>query len=142
MTVYTLKQLHDKRAKLSREIIQLEERTRALRADLVHVEATIRFLWPDEQLPTIVPRRVERRPRHFKRGALAKLILDYMREHVGEAVAVVDIMPIATTGRQLSAADYQRAAIGVYGALCRAERRGIIVREGDGRKAARWRLIH
>jgi hypothetical protein len=140
MTTYTLKDLHDKRAELAGEIIQLEKRARELRADLAHLEATIRILRPGEELSKVVPRRVEFRPRHFKRGDLAKLILDYMREHAGEAIAVADMMPLVAEGRTLNSAEYQRAAVGVYEALRRAERKGIVSRDGEGWKTARWRI--
>src|SRR3954452_3831697 len=102
MTTYTLTELHDKRAELAGEIIQAEKRARELRADLAHVEAAIRILRPGEGLPKVVPRRVEFRPRYFRRGALAKLILDYMREHAGEAVAVADMMPLVAVDRTLN----------------------------------------
>jgi hypothetical protein len=140
MTAYTRKELHDKRAKLVREIIQLETRARELRADLAYIETAIRFLWPGEELPKVVLRRGERRPHHFKRGALTKLILDYMREHAGEVVSVADMMPLVAEGRTLNLAEYQRAAVGVYGALRRAETKQLIERTGEGWKAATWRL--
>jgi hypothetical protein len=140
MTTYTLKELHDKRAELAGEIIQLEKRARALRVDLAHVEAAIRILRPGEELPQVVPRRVEYRPRHFRRGALAKLILDYMREHASEAVSVTEMMPLIAEGRTLNATEYQRAAIGVYEALRRAERRKLVERHGDSWRTARWWL--
>ena len=141
MTVYTLKELHDKRAKLCREIIQLEERTRELRADLAHVEAAIRFLWPGEDAqgraaPGRAPTAL------FQAGRAGETDPRLHARAFGRGRRCGGYMPIVTTGRQLNAAEYQRAAIGVYGALWRAERRGIIVREGDGRKAARWRLIY
>src|SRR3954452_10199395 len=96
-------------------------RVRELRADLAHVEATIRILRPGIELEKVVPRHVEFRPRHFKRGALAKLVLNYMRQHADDAVAVADMMPLVVAGRTLNAAEYQRAAVGVYEALRRAE---------------------
>src|SRR4051812_16717281 len=104
MTAYTRKALHDKRAKLFREIVQLEKRTRELCADLAHVETAIRFLWPGEEMSKILPHRTERRPRYFKRGALAKLIFDYMREHADDAVCIADMMPLVTADRSLNAA--------------------------------------
>lgn len=54
---------------------------------LAHVEAAIRILRPGIDLPKVVPRRVEFRPRYFKRGELTRLILDYLRDHPGEAAA-------------------------------------------------------
>ena len=69
MTTFTLKELHDKRAELAGEVILLEKRARELRADLVDVEATICILRPGEDLPKIVPRRVEVPTPPFQSGA-------------------------------------------------------------------------
>ena len=140
MTTYTLTELHEKRAELAGEIIQAEKRVRELRADLAHVEATIRILRPGIELGKVVPRRVEFRPRYFKRGTLAKLILDYMRQHAGETVTVADILPTAIGDRSLNLAEHKRVAVGIYEALRRAERRRLVNRNGEGWKSARFRL--
>lgn len=137
MTTYTLTELHDKRAELAGLIIQADKQAREYRADLAHVEATIRILRPGIELPKIVPKRVEFRPRHFARGVLARLILDYMRDHAGETVAVAGILPLAIGDRSLNTAERNRVALGVYEALRRAERKGIVERAGEGWKAAR-----
>ena len=68
MTTYTLTELFSKRAEIAGLIVQTEKQVRQLRADLAHVEATIRILRPGTELPKLVPRRVEFRPRYFKRG--------------------------------------------------------------------------
>jgi hypothetical protein len=64
MTSYTLTELFDKRAELAGLILQAEKQARQLRADLAHVEATIRILRPGIELPKVVPKRVEYRPRY------------------------------------------------------------------------------
>jgi hypothetical protein len=53
-------------------ILQAELCARQLRADLAHVEATIRILRPGIELGKVVPKRVEYRPRYFKRGELTR----------------------------------------------------------------------
>jgi hypothetical protein len=141
MTTYTLTELHEKRAELAGEIIQLEKRARELRADLAHVEATIRILRPGVELGKVVPRRIEYRPRYFKRGELAKLILDYMRQHAGETIAVADILPAAIGDRTLNPTEHERVAVGIYEALRRAEKKRLVTRAGEGWKTARWRLL-
>jgi hypothetical protein len=83
MTTFAIAELFDKRAELAGQIVQAEKQARQLRADLAHVEAAIRVLRPGIELPKVVPRRVEFRPRYFKRGQLTRLILDYMRSHAG-----------------------------------------------------------
>lgn len=140
MTTYTLTELFDKRSELAGQIIQLEKRTRELRADLTHVEAAIRILRPGIELPKVVPKRVEYRPRFFKKGELARLIRSYMRDHAGEEITVADMLPTAIGDRNLNPAEYHRVAVGVYEALNRLRRKGGIERTGEGWKAARWRL--
>src|SRR5690242_20331668 len=111
MTTYTLTELFDKRAELAGEIILAEKRARQLRADLAHVEAAIRILRPGIDLGKVVPRRIEFRPRYFKRGELTRLILDFMREHAGQTVAVSDIMPLAVGERTPNATEYRNIEI-------------------------------
>jgi hypothetical protein len=55
---------------------------------------------PGIELPKIVPRRVEYRPRHFKRGQLSRLVLEFLRDHP-EPVAVADILPSAIGDRDI-----------------------------------------
>ena len=140
MTTYTLKELFDKRAEIAGQIIQAEKQVRQLRADLAHVEATIRILRPGTELPKIVPRRVEFRPRYFKRGQLTRLIRDYLRDHAGESVAVADIMPVAIGDRTLNSAEHRKVEVVVYQALTKLAKRGTVRQTGQGAKIARWRL--
>lgn len=140
MTTYTLTELFNKRAEIAGLIVQGEKQVRQLRADLAHVEATIRILRPGTELPKIVPKRVEFRPRYFKRGQLTRLIRDHLRDHAGEAVAVADIMPAAVGDRNLNSAEYRRVEIVVYEALKKLAKRGTVRQIGQGAKLARWRL--
>jgi hypothetical protein len=140
MTTYTLTELFQKRAELAGLIVQAEKQARQLREDLAHVEATIRILRPGIELPKVVPRRVEFRPRYFKRGQLTRLILDFMRGHAGEPVAVADIMPAAVGDRNLNSAEYRRVEIVTYEALHKLAKRGTVQQTGQGARAARWRL--
>jgi hypothetical protein len=108
-----------------------------LREDLAHVEATIRILRPGTELPKIVPKRVEFRPRYFKRGQLTRLIRDHLRDHAGEAVAVANIMPAAVGDRTLNSVEYRRVEIVVYEALRKLAKRGKLAR--DSPLAPAWR---
>jgi predicted nucleic acid-binding Zn ribbon protein len=73
-------------------------------------------------------------------GELAHLCANYMREHGSTEVAVADVLPLAVADRAVNAAEHQRIAVGVYEALRRMERKGLVSRAGEGWKAARWRL--
>ncbi len=140
VTTYTLNELFEKRAELAGQILQAEKQARQLREDLAHVEATIRILRPGIELPKVVPRRVEFRPRYFKRGQLTRLILDYLREHPGEPVAVADIMPAAVGNRNLNSAEYRRVEVVTYEALHKLAKRGTVEQAGQGATAARFVL--
>jgi hypothetical protein len=140
MTTFALAELFDKRAELAGQIVQAEKLARQLRADLAHVEAAIRILRPGIELPKVVPRHVEFRPRYFKRGQLTRLILDYLRERAGESVAVADIMPVAVGDRTLNSAEYRRVEIVTYEALHKLAKRGTVRQTSQGAKAARFVL--
>lgn len=140
MTTFALSELFDKRAELAGQIIQLEKQVRQLRADLAHVEAAIRIIRPGTELPKIVPKRVEFRPRYFKRGALTRLILDYLRDHPGKPVAIADIMPDAVGERTLNSAEYKTVEVCVYQAMHKLAVRGTVQQDGNGAKAARFRI--
>src|SRR5216684_3449074 len=102
MTTYTLTELFSKRAEIAGLIVQAEKQVRELRADLAHVEAAICILRPGTELPKIVPKRAEFRPRYFRRGQLTRLLLDYIREHAGEPFGVPNIMPLVIGDRTLT----------------------------------------
>jgi hypothetical protein len=138
MTSPAIARLREKRAELAGEINQLQRRMIQLRADLAHVDGALRVLEPGIELEKIVPRRIEFRPRYFKRGELTRLCLDFMREHAAESVAVADIMPTAIGDRRLNSAEYRAVAVVTYEALRKLAKRGTLRQDGQGAKAARF----
>ena len=140
MTGYTLTELFDKRSELAGEIVQAEKRAKELRADLAHIEATIRILRPGIDMPKVVPKRIEYRPRYFRRGALTRLCHDYIREHAGEAITVADIVPLATGDRVLNSREQEVLRVSIHTALRKIERRGTIERMASVGRVVRWRL--
>jgi len=141
MTTYTLTELFDKRNELAGEILQAEKRARELRADLAHVEATIRILRPGIELPKVVPKRIEFRPRYFKRGQLSRVILDYIREHAGEPITVADILPIAVGDRELTHRDKEILRTSIHTVLNKLAKRGTIERAPSQGRIVRWQCI-
>ena len=140
MTTAAVARLKEKRAEIAGEIRQLHKRMTQLRLDLAHVEGALRVLQPGIELEKIVPRRIEFRPRFFKRGQLTRLCLDYMREHAGDSVAVAEIMPTAVGDRRLNTAEYRRVEVVVYEAIRKLAKRGLVRQAGQGAKAARFCL--
>lgn len=139
MTSPAIAALREKRAELAGEIIHLEKQAARLRSDLGHVDAALRVLSPGIDLEKIVPRRIHYRPRHFKRGHLTRLCLEFLRDQAAP-IAVADIMPVALEGRTLNAHEHQRLAVAIYQALYKLGKRGVVEQVGEGVKAARWRL--
>jgi len=139
MTTYTRKELHDRRAKLIGEITQLEKRARELQNKLAYIEASICILWPGEELPKVVLHR-GKRPHHFKRGHLSRLVSEFMRDHAGQAVTVADIMLIVIGDQSLTTAEYRNIEVVVYKALKRLAKRGAVNQVGTRVKGARFTL--
>jgi len=50
------------------------------------------------------------------------------------------MIPLAVGDRTLNALERQRIAVGIYEALRRVKRRGLVEQTGEGWKAARWRV--
>jgi len=138
MTTYTLTELFDKRSELAGLILQTEKHARALRGELAHIEAAIRILRPGIGMPKVVPRRVEFRPRYFKRGQLTRLLLDYLRDH--ESATADEILPLAIGERTLSARDKEILRNTIHTAMGKLTKRGIVDRASSQGRVVRWRL--
>jgi hypothetical protein len=136
VTDHAVARLREKHAELLGEINMLLRRLAQLRADLAHVDGALRVLEPDIELERISPKRFEFRPRYFKRGALTRLCLDYIRQNAGRAIAVSEIMPVAIGDRNLTTAEYRRVEVVVYEALRKLAKRGTLRQEGRGAKSA------
>jgi hypothetical protein len=141
MTSYTLGELFEKRAELAGLINQAEKHAKKLRADLIHVEAAIRILRPGIELPKIVPRRIEFRPRYFKRGQLTRLLLDYIREHGDGPIKVADLMPLVKGDRALSRIEEDRLRVTVHQALHKIAKRGTIEQIAPEGRIVRWQRV-
>jgi hypothetical protein len=139
MNGHVIAALLNKRNEIAGEIVHLEKQIAALGDDLVHLEATIRVFQPDIELPAIMPLRIQHRHRHFEGGFLTRMVLDYIREHPGEAVTVDALLPAAKGDRQLNKREQQRLRITLYQTLRRVEKRGTIERVGNG-QSVRWKL--
>jgi hypothetical protein len=79
MTDFAISALTRKRAELAGELRGLEARTAQLRADLLHLDATIRLLDPSAAPEAILPKRIVQRDDWFGPGELPRLVLDALR---------------------------------------------------------------
>ena len=80
MSEFAVSALARKRAELAGEIQAAEVRLRELRANLAHVDATIRLFDPAYPIAQIAPKKPQpERPVLFERGELGRTILDILR---------------------------------------------------------------
>lgn len=71
--------LREKRAEISGLILELEKELRQRRADLTHLDATLKVFAPDLSPQSIKPRRPSGRNRWFRHGERTRLVLDLLR---------------------------------------------------------------
>ncbi|HTQ33174.1 MAG TPA: hypothetical protein VMI30_03290 [Stellaceae bacterium] len=103
-------------------------------------ERAIRILRPGADLPAIVRKRIEYRPRYFKRGQLSHLILDWIRERGSEPFSVDDVLPIAIGERDLNHRDKEILRSSIHTVLHKISQRGTIERLPQDGRVVRWRL--
>jgi hypothetical protein len=71
--------LRTKRAEVSAYIRELENKVKRHRANLVHIDATIRVFAPDLNPDSIAPKRRYQRSRYFAKGEISRAVLDALR---------------------------------------------------------------
>lgn len=96
--------LKDKCAELAGLIADLEKRINGHRADLVHLDATLRMFAPDIEVARIEPRAVRRRNAWFGRGECARLVYGILRTAV-RSMTSREIAEALMAGRGLDPAD-------------------------------------
>jgi hypothetical protein len=84
--------LRNKRAELSGLILELEKELHQRRADLVHLDATLKLFAPDLSPRSIKPRRPGGRNAWFRRGECTRAVLDMLRlaKHPMTSVEITD----------------------------------------------------
>jgi hypothetical protein len=84
--------LRRKRAEISGHIHDLEKRIKRQRANLAHVDASIRLFSPSTDPDAIPAKRTYRRSRYFARGDFARLCLDELRKADGQPINTAAII--------------------------------------------------
>jgi hypothetical protein len=72
--------LRNKRAELAGTLIQLEQRLVRQRADLTHLDATMRLFDPDIQPNEVTPKQPRPHSAWFRHGECLRLIYDELRD--------------------------------------------------------------
>jgi hypothetical protein len=112
------------------------------RAELAHIDGTLRVLATDLDPEKIRPKRVYRRNRYFARNELSRLCLGVLRTATGELLSTDDISDRVIAAKGFDIGDQiLRAAIReqVGSTVKRLHRVGAIENIGAGR-ASRWKL--
>lgn len=136
--------LAQKRAELSSTITDMERRIVTVRADVVHLDATLRLFDPDLKAERASPRASpSKRSEHFGLGELACRCRDVMREAEGQPITTATAVEAIMLAKGLDPAD---AALcrdfgqRVLGTFYRMVQKGEMSRTGEGLQAE-WRLV-
>jgi hypothetical protein len=78
--LHVIRSLRNKRAELAGMLRQLEQQLVQQRANLAHVDATMRLFDPDIQPKDIPPKQPRARNAWFRQGECLRLIYDELRE--------------------------------------------------------------
>ncbi len=119
---HVISALRDKRAELSGLIRDLEKRIGQHRADLQHLDATLRIFDPECQPASIRPRQQRTRNEWFEHGECVRLVCDILRD-APAPMATTDIALRLIESKGISAGDERSRALvqkTVLGSLNRA----------------------
>jgi hypothetical protein len=94
-----------------------------------------------KRLAANVRKRIEFRPRYFKRGQLSWLILDWIRQRGPEPFTVDDLLPVAVGKRELSHRDKEILRTSLHTVLNKLAKRGTIERAPAQGRIVCWRSI-
>jgi hypothetical protein len=139
---HVISALRAKRAEVSGYIHDLEKKVKRMRANLAHIDATIRVFAPDLNPDSIPPKRRYRRSRYFAKGELSRRCLDMLRVANGAPVTATEIAKAAMADKGMSEDDTDHLAAVtemVLLSLGRLRRRGVVAKTGTSRNA-KWSL--
>jgi len=131
-----------KRAELSGKIADLERTLDRERANLAHLDATLRMFAPDLDPKAITPIRVRRNNRYFGKFELSRRCAEALRTAAGKPLYAEQIARIIIADKALPADDPKLLAIIteiVLSSLWRLYKRGKISKTGTTRNA-QWML--
>jgi hypothetical protein len=89
---HVISALRAKRAEVSGYIHDLEKKVKRMRANLAHIDATIKIFSPETDPDAIPPRRTYRRSNYFRKGEFARLCLDELRKADGQPITTATIV--------------------------------------------------
>ena len=137
----TVNALRNKRASIAGEIAMHDREIDRLRADLVHLDATMRLFDPDTD-PGGIPalRRYPRRTEWFAKGEVTRRVYDALRAN--EIICPREIAKAAMAAKGISETDkaMRKTISARFARVCYdLTRRGRLQKIGQG-EGARWKL--
>jgi len=133
--------LVNKRAEIAGMITRTEQQLGQFRADLVHLDATIRLFAPEIEPKTIPAKRIRQSDLWFEQGELSRRVLDALRR-AGEPIRAPDLVRAVMIDKGLDPADrpsFVRVQWKVRDTLNRLNKRGLLASDGAGHGVL-WRI--
>lgn len=139
---HVISALRAKRAEIAGALAGLEKEAAQRRADLQHVDATLRLFAPDLVPGDIKPKQPRKHSAWFRRGERARLTLDILRTSDGP-LTVIEIVQRLMPAKNIDPANKRAEECirrTVYELLRRAHGKGTVERTGGAGEAAGWRV--
>ena len=130
-----------KRAEIAGVIVQTERQLGQFRADLIHIDATLRLFAPDLEPKAIPAKKIRQSDRWFEQGELSRRVLDALRR-AGEPMRAPDVVRAVMIDKGLDPADrpsFARVQWKVRDTLNRLNKRGLLAPDGVGHVVL-WRI--
>jgi hypothetical protein len=134
--------LIDKRAELAGQITRFEQQLGQFRADLTHVDATIRLFAPNLEIATIPAKVIRRSDGWFGSGEVKRRVLDTLRRS-GRPMRAPDVVRAVMVEKGLDPADRRAFATvqrKVGANLRQLTARGLLSRSAKNSGAVLWRI--
>ena len=120
--------LVNKRAEVAGIIARTEQQLGQFRADLVHLDATLRLFAPELEPKMIPSKTIRQSDRWFERGELSRRVLDALRR-AGEPIRATNVVRTVMIDKGLDPADrpsFARVQWKVRNTLSRLNKRGLL----------------
>jgi len=133
--------LTNKRAEIAGMIARAQQQIGRFRADLAHVDATIRLFASAMEPETIPAKRIRQSDLRFEPGGLSRRVLDALRR-AGAPIRAPDLVRAVMIDNGLDPADranFAHVQWKVRDTLKRLGKRGLVASEGAGHGVL-WRI--
>src|SRR5580700_10852340 len=128
-------------AEIAGMIARAQQQLGQFRADLVHLDATIRLFAPAMEPEAIPPKRIRQSDLWFEPGGLSRRVLDALRR-AGAPIRAPDLVSAVMIDTGLDPADrasFVRVQWKVRDTLNRLNKRGLLASDGAGHGVL-WRI--